>query len=414
MSVGSVRSRPETGKLFFDFRFQGHRCREHTLLDDTPPNRKKMQAVLTRIEAEIKLGQFRYERTFPSSVMLAKFDVSHPTGPQVQHGASHFAPASTDVSRAEMEAAETLTDFAETWFRESSVQWRKSHQIGVRSALDKHILPHFSGRKVGEIFKADVLDFRVCLAECRGRSCGSKLSPRRINAIVGTLRTLMSEASERLNFVNTTKTIKPLKERKRDVEPFSLAEVRRVLDAVRPDYRNYYIVRFFTGMRTGEIDGLKWKYVDLENRIIRVRETVVNGDEEYTKTEGSQRDINMSSTVHAALLAQREGTGSFEYVFCTRNGKPLCHRNVTQRVWYPLLRTLQLNPRRPYETRHTAATLWLAAGENPNWIASQLGHTSTEMLFRVYARFVPNVTRQDGSAMERLLNAVAPENVKVC
>ena len=53
--------------------------------------------------------------------------------------------------------------------------------------------------------------------------------------------------------------------------------------------------------------------------------------------------------------------------------------------------------------RHTAATLWLASGEAPEWIARQLGHTSTEMLFRVYSRYVPNLTRQDGSAMERLL-----------
>ena len=53
--------------------------------------------------------------------------------------------------------------------------------------------------------------------------------------------------------------------------------------------------------------------------------------------------------------------------------------------------------------RHTAATLWLASGEAPEWIARQLGHTSTEMLFRVYSRYVPNLTRQDGSAMDRLL-----------
>jgi len=61
--------------------------------------------------------------------------------------------------------------------------------------------------------------------------------------------------------------------------------------------------------------------------------------------------------------------------------------------------------------RHTAATLWLASGEAPEWIARQLGHTSTEMLFRVYSRYVPNLTRRDGSAMERLLKqhiSVAP------
>ncbi|HOI66111.1 MAG TPA: site-specific integrase, partial [Thiomonas arsenitoxydans] len=47
--------------------------------------------------------------------------------------------------------------------------------------------------------------------------------------------------------------------------------------------------------------------------------------------------------------------------------------------------------------------LWLAAGENPEWIARQMGHTSTEMLFKVYSRYVPNLTRRDGSAFERLL-----------
>ena len=68
-----------------------------------------------------------------------------------------------------------------------------------------------------------------------------------------------------------------------------------------------------------------------------------------------------------------------------------------------LLRHLGLERRRPYQMRHTAATLWLASGEAPEWIARQLGHTTTEMLFRVYSRYVPNLTRRDGSAFERLI-----------
>jgi integrase len=56
--------------------------------------------------------------------------------------------------------------------------------------------------------------------------------------------------------------------------------------------------------------------------------------------------------------------------------------------------------------RHTCATLWLAAGENPEWIARQLGHTTTEMLFRVYSRYVPNLTRRDGSAFDSLVSSV--------
>ena len=77
--------------------------------------------------------------------------------------------------------------------------------------------------------------------------------------------------------------------------------------------------------------------------------------------------------------------------------------NISKRVWYPLLRLLGLKKRVPYQTRHTFATLMLASGEAPEWIARQMGHTTTEMLFRVYSRFIPNLTRQDGSAFERLM-----------
>ena len=103
------------------------------------------------------------------------------------------------------------------------------------------------------------------------------------------------------------------------------------------------------------------------------------------------------------LRAQHKVTGEQTMVFCNSVGNPLSHHTVTNKVWHPLLRYLGLNKRRPYQTRHTAATLWLAAGESPEWIAQQMGHSTTEMLFKVYSRYVPNLTRQDGSAMERLL-----------
>jgi integrase len=107
-----------------------------------------------------------------------------------------------------------------------------------------------------------------------------------------------------------------------------------------------------------------------------------------------------------ALRRQQKASGPIsDYVFCTRTGNPIDPVNFTKRVWYPLLGHLGLEARRPYQTRHTAATLWLAAGENPAWIARQMGHASTEMLFRVYTRYVPNLTRNDGAAMERLLAA---------
>ena len=197
---------------------------------------------------------------------------------------------------------------------------------------------------------------------------------------------------------------KQLKIKRTHVEPFTLDEVKRIIGTVRPDFRNYFTVRFFTGMRTGEVHGLKWKYVDFGNRLILVRETYVLGEDEHTKTDSSQRDIQMSQIVFDALHRQHRATGKVsEYVFCNRAGEPLDNKNFSDRVWYPLLRHLGLPARRPYQMRHTAATLWLASGEAPEWIARQLGHASTEMLFRVYSRYVPNLTRRDGSAIDRLL-----------
>jgi len=55
-----------------------------------------------------------------------------------------------------------------------------------------------------------------------------------------------------------------------------------------------------------------------------------------------------------------------------------------------------------YETRHTFASWALAAGESPEWVARTLGHVNTAMVYRTYGRYIPNLTRQDGSAFERL------------
>ena len=52
-----------------------------------------------------------------------------------------------------------------------------------------------------------------------------------------------------------------------------------------------------------------------------------------------------------------------------------------------------------YQTRHSFASNALAAGEPPSWVAAMLGHTTPEMLFSVYARYIPNRTRRDGSAL---------------
>jgi len=399
--MGKVRVRPETGRLQLDFPYKGKRCREQTALLDTSENRKKVELLLKRIEAEITLGTFNYRSYFPESKQALKFE---------SEGANPIQGRTSNAQPAQTSEAISFKDFAEEWFGENEVRWRRSYRETVRGTLDKHLIPTFADKAVDQITKADILKFRSSLAKVPGNKNKESLTATRINHILTPLRMILNEAADRFNFSTPYRNIKSLKVARTDIAPFTLDEVNRILAAVRVDFTDYYIVRFFTGMRTGEIDGLKWKYVDFDRRIIMVRETIVMGEDDQTKTDGSRRDIAMSEPVYQAMLRQFEKTGKCSaYVFCNREGQPLDNKNVTNRVWYPLLRHLGLTKRRPYQTRHTAATLWLGAGENPEWIARQLGHTTTEMLFRVYSRYVPNLTRQDGSAFERLLaNSIHP------
>lgn len=382
--MSSVRS--HNGSLFFDFRFRGTRCREYTSLKDTSTNRARMQKVLDKIEQEIATGTFQYTAFFPASKQAQKFSASSPL---------IAAPTKT--------ATPLFKDFIEIWFAESLPGWRRSHAATVRSTIAGHLTPFFGEQPVGDIQKADVLRFRAEVAQRKGRGGNTTLSAKTINRMVQVLSQVLGEAADRYSFVNPAERIKRLKLRRIDIHPFSLAETRQILETIRPDYQPYMAVRFLTGMRTGEIHGLKWRHVDFERRQILVRETIVRGEVEYTKTDGSQREIAMSAPVFDALTEQRSRTGAMEYVFCSNTGTPLDNDNFTNRVWYPLIRHLGLQQRRPYQTRHTCATLWLAAGENPEWVARQLGHVDTTMLFRTYSRFIPNLTRRDGSAFDRLV-----------
>ena len=381
--MGSIRSR--SGKLFFDFRYRGVRCREQTKLSDNPVNRKRATTTLERIEAEILVGTFDYATYFPNSNSTERFRRID----AVQLASSSSIPS--------------FRDFADTWFTENEPRWKHSYKITLRTSLDKHILPVFGEVQLDEIEKSAVLAFRANLARIPRKDGASGLSPSRINHVMVPLRSIMNEAAERYEFSSPFKNIKPLKVGRSDVDPFTLEEVRQLIEHVRPDYKNCLIVRFFTGMRTGEVHGLKWKHVDFQHRQILVRESFVAGQQTTTKTDGSTREIQMSQPVLDALKQQSKVTCDIDYVFANKSGNPLSVHNVTKRIWYPLLKRLGIPLRRPYQTRHTAATLWLAAGENPEWIARQMGHSTTEMLFRIYSRYVPNLTRQDGSAFESLL-----------
>lgn len=378
--MASINSR--SGKLYIDFRYKGVRCREQTLLADTSANERKLNRLLKQIDADIRLGCFVYSEYFPDSPRAKKFikdDIAAQQKKEAMLGS--YKSASQEIQGI---STIPFSEFAVEWYHENEVRWKESYKDSMKIYLHNYLIPEFGEVEVDKITRPDILKYRARLMQLKE---GKQLSA---------------------DFVNHVMT--PLRIEKRDVHPFSLQEVMTFIDAVREEYRNYFIVRFFTGMRTSEIDGLKWKYVDFYLEKISIRETYVHRRTQTVKTIGSARDIDMSSMVLKALREQYEVTGRGEYVFTNAQGNPVDKTNLRERIWKPTLEAIGMEYRRPYETRHTAATLWLAAGEAPEWIAKQMGHSTTKMLFEIYSRFVPNLTRQDGSAFEKLLSKAQDEH----
>ncbi len=382
--MGTVNGRG--GRLYLDFRYRGLRCREQASLDDTPANRKKLSKVLALIEHQIRSGTLDYGHHFPESPRAERFR-------QLD-----------SLVRLNSKGGNTrFSTFADQWLEERRVEWRQSQYETVEGVLRCHLIPAFGRMAMGAIGKADLLALRSRLCQPDPAN-GKVLSASRVNHIMTVLRMIVNEAAERFGYESPWRNIKALPMPRSDLQPFTLEEVRRILARVQEDFRPYFTVRFFTGMRTGEIDGLPWENVDLNARVIHIHQSLVRGQVSKPKTSSSYRSIAMTQQVYDALMVQYQRTGKKSpFVFCARNGQPLNHRNVTQRVWYPLLDFLGIARRPPYQTRHTAATLWLSAGESPEWIARQLGHANTSMLFRVYSRYIPNLVGTDGAAFEALL-----------
>jgi hypothetical protein len=189
------------------------------------PSRHK--ASLVRGVPVISAGSFVYGKFFPGSALAARFNA-----PPASDLGAVASKAQTEVAAAAATAASstpTFRDFVTTWLAEHQIEWRRSHIKVLNSTLNGHLLPTFGDKPVGAITKSDVLVFRSKLGEKPGRT-GEKLSAKRINNILAVMRQVMADAADSHRFVSPLATVKPLKVRKSDVQPFTLEEVDRTCE----------------------------------------------------------------------------------------------------------------------------------------------------------------------------------------
>lgn len=268
-------------------------------------------------------------------------------------------------AEAEVPFEKFADDFLELYCKQNKRSWDRD-EISLA-----HLKAAFKDMALAALGAEDVERYKAARK--------AEVSPATVNRELACLKTLLNKAVEwgRIG-ANVAARVKKLKEAPPRERILSSAEARRLLDAASPMLRTILTVALGTGMRRGEILGLKWTDLDLVRGFISL----------MTSKSGKGRKIPMSGAVAAALGAVPHRG---EYVFQNpETGQPL--RGV-QDAFRAALETAKIEGLRFHDLRHTAASKMVEAGVDLVTVSKILGHASIQMTMR-YAHPTPEALRQ--------------------
>ena len=289
--------------------------------------------------------------------------------------------------KSENGASVLFGEFALTWAKIIEKKVRVSTMRDYRISMNSCILPRFGNIPIADIGYLDVETF-ISELDC---------SAKRINNVLVPMRGVFKLAEKSgIISTNVMKMVENRKTEKPQINPLSLDEINAFLEKVNPDYRPFFEVAFFTGLRGGEMSALKWENVDFEKKVIRIVETRVYGVEGMPKTSGSYRDVDMLPMTMRALKDQAaRSMFKSPYVFLNEEGKPIEVETLRKNAWLKGLKRANIPYRPMIQTRHTFATLMISSGENLGWVQKMMGHTSLKMIINNYFSHIPNLTHKD-------------------
>lgn len=192
----------------------------------------------------------------------------------------------------------------------------------------------------------------------------SGLPPRTVQIIHTTLHKALKQAVKwSLIPRNVTEAVDPPQSPRKEIRPLSEEQVKVLLEAAQgTELYALYVLAVTTGMRRGELLGLKWEDLDLQAETIQVKRTVFNGKIGTPKTSKGRRSIKLTQEAIRTLQNhQRRG----EWILSSRVGTSISCHNLINRSWKPLLGKADLPYTNFHTLRHTAATLLLTKGFTP-------------------------------------------------
>ena len=310
----------------------------------------------------------------------------------------------------------TVGTWMDTWFENvAKIKVRPSSHQTYKGYIDNHIKPKIGKIPLEKLTTMDLQKFyRKLLTKGRVERIESKEQPKGLSAkTVRNINQVISSAmdlavAQKIILTNPTNACELPKVEHQEMQTIPAEQLQAFLDEAKATgvYEMYYI-ELATGLRRGELLGLKWSDIDWKNGIIKVRRQVARVDgqivEAPLKTKNSYRAVTISQQAIEVLREQKRKTND-QYVFPSPNGGPISPDSVNNMLKRVLERA-GIPKVRFHDFRHTFATIALQNGVDIKTVSGMLGHFSAGFTLDTYAHVTTSAQKEAAATIGNILSA---------
>ncbi|MDR2648504.1 MAG: site-specific integrase [Clostridiales bacterium] len=282
-------------------------------------------------------------------------------------------------------------DFARHWLETYKKRRAPNTKTSYKTMLNRHIIPYFGYMNICEIEEMDIITFSNLLDHIPAtqRTCLQLLRQifnSAINNRITDFNPCTSYAVQAHSYVSP------------DVQPFSRDEINQLMNAEYPSIKHHAFVNvlLWTGMRKGEILGLRFSDIDYKQKLIHVLRQSNRGHENKTKTAASLRDIPIGERLIHILRSYQSDKGFSDWVFPNTLGN-LMGDNSFDHFYKPIQQMFNF-PVNPHRFRHTYATRGYYSGVDIRSLQYVIGHATPAMLQKFY------ITTDKAESIKRIRN----------
>jgi integrase len=299
-----------------------------------------------------------------------------------------------------------LKDYLEQWLEDvHKPTIGLSSYVRYHNILHKHIIPALGSRQIRQVTPQHIQTFYTNLLKIG-------LSASVVQGIHGLLHKAFDNAVM-WNLVarNVCDMVTPPRRTKKEIQPLSIEQSHTLLDAAREhQLETLLIVVLATGMRHGELRGLRWHDINFEEKCLYVRRTAgyLTGYgyvEREPKTTKGRRKIILPDFVIDQLKKHRmrqveakhkagDSWQERDLVFCNRNGGFIHQVSVLRMFRHILAKAGLPLELRIHDLRHSAATIFLSMGIHPKIVQELLGHSQISMTMDTYSHVMPSMQQE--------------------